>query len=170
MTEPKSDTKTEQVVVSHVAVKLPAFWTSDLELCLIKPSPFFGKLESRRVLLNKYYQSIARLPEKLIVSVHDLIRKVRTDMGIKVPYEQLEKRLTASYARSMRRPTSAGLAVRFWEPVQCCQRSTKCHRPPDYFTRWDKWSTIFCGHWGRCECPAAPEQVSTVAVHPHRSW
>jgi hypothetical protein len=93
------DNKLPTSAVTHVAVKLPEFWTSDPELWFDQAESVFCQA-NLTASLTKYDHMLARLPEQLLVSVCDLVRKVRKDKSIKDPYKQLEQRLTASYAKS----------------------------------------------------------------------
>jgi hypothetical protein len=88
----------EAATVQHVAVKLPDFWTNDRELWFDKADSIFRQANITASLTK--YEVLACLPEKLLVSVRDLVWKVRKDMSIKDPFEQLEQWLTASYAKS----------------------------------------------------------------------
>jgi hypothetical protein len=91
--------ESKAAALAHVAVKLPEFWTSDPELWFDQADCVFRQANVT-ASLTKYDHTLARLPERLLVSVRDLVRKVRKDKTIKDPYEQLEQRLTASYAKS----------------------------------------------------------------------
>jgi hypothetical protein len=93
------DCKLPTSTVTHVAVKLSEFWTSDPELWFDQADSVFRQA-NETASLTKYDHTLAHLPERLLVSVHDLVRKVRKDKSIKDPYKQLEQQLTASHAKS----------------------------------------------------------------------
>jgi hypothetical protein len=84
--------------VNHIAVKLPEFWTKEPELLFMQAEMTFRHAKIT-CSLTKYDYVLQRLPMDVLVSVKELARRVRTG-EIDDPYEQLERKLTASYQRS----------------------------------------------------------------------
>jgi hypothetical protein len=84
--------------ISHMAVKLPAFWANEPELWFMQAESAFrqSKIKSS---LTKYDYVLQQLPCEVLVSVKELARRVRTG-AVEDPYEQLEAKLTASYQKS----------------------------------------------------------------------
>jgi hypothetical protein len=83
--------------VNHIAVKLPEFWTKEPKLWFMQAETNFRRAKIT-CSLTKYDYVLQRLPMDVLVSVKELARRVRTG-EVDDPYEQLEKKLTASYQR-----------------------------------------------------------------------
>jgi hypothetical protein len=81
--------------VNHITVKLPEFWTMEPDLWFMQAETTFRRAKIT-CSLTKYDYVLQRLPMDVLVSVKELARRVRTG-GVDDPYEQLEKKLTASY-------------------------------------------------------------------------
>jgi hypothetical protein len=77
--------------VNHIAVKLPEFWFMQAETTFRHAKIMCS--------LTKYDYVLQRLPMDMLVSVKELARRVRTG-EVDEPYEQLERKLTASYRGS----------------------------------------------------------------------
>jgi hypothetical protein len=84
--------------VNHIAVKLPEFWTKEPEVWFMQAETNFRRAKIT-CSLTKYDYVLQRLPMAVLVSVKELARRVHTG-EVDDPYEQLEKKLTASYQRS----------------------------------------------------------------------
>jgi hypothetical protein len=84
--------------VNHIAVKLPDFWTKEPELWFMQAETTFRRAKIT-CSLTKYDYVLQRLHMDVLVSVKELARRVRTG-EVDDPYEQLEKKLTASYQQS----------------------------------------------------------------------
>jgi hypothetical protein len=84
--------------VNYIAVKLPDFWTKELELWFMQAETTFRRANIT-CSLTKYDYVLQRRPMDVLVSVKELARRVRTG-EVDNLYERLEAKLTASYQRS----------------------------------------------------------------------
>jgi hypothetical protein len=85
--------------VNHIAVKLPEFWTKELELWFMQAETTFRRAKIT-CSHTKYDYVLQRLPMDVLVSLKELACRVCTG-EVDDPYEQLETKLTASYQRSL---------------------------------------------------------------------
>jgi hypothetical protein len=97
-TAPQFTPAAASTAVGHVAVKLPAFWTSEPELWFLQAESVFRQAKVK-CSLTKYDYVLQQLPCEVLVSVKELARRVRTGL-VDDPYEQLEAKLTASFQKS----------------------------------------------------------------------
>jgi hypothetical protein len=95
---PQFTPATPGTAVGHVAVKLPAFWTTEPELWFLQAESVFRQAKVK-CSLTKYDYVLQQLPCEVLVSVKELARRVRTGV-VDDPYEQLEAKLTASFQKS----------------------------------------------------------------------
>jgi len=80
--------------VNAVSVKLPDFWTSNPALWFVQVEAVFETSNVTRDR-TKYVHCMAKLPEKVLESIADIIAECRPDTPD--GYERLKTRLTGSY-------------------------------------------------------------------------
>jgi hypothetical protein len=83
--------------VSAMAVKLPDFWLADPEMWFTQADSMFCRANIK-CSLTKYDYCLQKLPCDVLLSVHELARRVRTGV-VNDPYEQLEEKLTTSFQK-----------------------------------------------------------------------
>jgi len=85
------------VNVSHVAVKLPDFWTSDPDMWFFQAECAFNRSRIT-ASYTKFEHVVMKLPEAVIVSVRSLL--LGMEPTAVDAYEQLRAQLTTSYGKS----------------------------------------------------------------------
>jgi hypothetical protein len=69
--------------VNHIGVKLPDFWTKEPELWFMQAETTFRRANIT-CSLTKYDYVLQRLPMDMLVSVKELVRRVRTGEMIRM--------------------------------------------------------------------------------------